>query len=128
MKLKNLRQVCGICGKAILPNADVHVDHIIPRSKGGPLEPWNERITHSKCNERKSDTIVPVQLPNLVTTRQKLSSTPASTSHVQRSLAYQQRQVLQGLCYRGDGHPATHGRRCNACYQKHLAAKRKLPH
>lgn len=44
--------VCGICSEPVEPN-DVHLDHIIPYSRGGPTTVENLRVTHSACNLRK---------------------------------------------------------------------------
>lgn len=45
---------CGICGGPVDPN-DVHLDHIVPHSKGGPTTAKNLRVTHSRCNLRRGD-------------------------------------------------------------------------
>ncbi len=44
---------------------------------------------------------------------------------MERRRLYQERQAALGLCYRGDGNKATHGYRCDPCYARHLAAKRR---
>ena len=44
--------VCGICSGEVDP-ADVHLDHIKPRSKGGPDTADNLQVAHSTCNLRK---------------------------------------------------------------------------
>lgn len=36
----------------------MHLDHIIPLSKGGTHEPNNVRITHAKCNLSKHSKII----------------------------------------------------------------------
>lgn len=45
--------VCGICGGVIDNFHDMHLDHIIPLSKGGTTEPLNIQLAHAICNERK---------------------------------------------------------------------------
>ncbi len=40
---------CGICGTRVEPS-DLHIDHIVPLSAGGPTEATNLRVTHSRCN------------------------------------------------------------------------------
>lgn len=45
--------VCGICQLPVDPS-DVHIDHIVPLSKGGRTMGENLRVTHSICNARKS--------------------------------------------------------------------------
>jgi HNH endonuclease len=44
--------LCGIC-KLALKRADVAIDHIIPRSHGGPDSFANLRPTHPQCNRRR---------------------------------------------------------------------------
>ncbi len=46
---------CGICHKAVLFER-MHLDHIIPLSKGGTHEPRNVQVTHQLCNNRKYST------------------------------------------------------------------------
>ena len=43
---------CGICGKRV-SLADMHLDHIVPLSKGGDHSPWNVQPAHELCNKRK---------------------------------------------------------------------------
>ncbi len=47
----------GICPACRLPLpgdlAGAEVDHIIPRSRGGPDLLWNRRLVHFKCNRDK---------------------------------------------------------------------------
>jgi hypothetical protein len=35
----------------------VVIDHIIPKSRGGPNVPWNMQLLHAVCNIRKSDKL-----------------------------------------------------------------------
>lgn len=44
--------VCGICGGAVAPD-DVHIDHIVPWSRGGAETLSNLQVAHSLCNMRK---------------------------------------------------------------------------
>lgn len=44
--------VCHICGDEVAPD-QVHVDHVIALSKGGPSDPENLRVAHARCNMRK---------------------------------------------------------------------------
>lgn len=44
--------VCQLCGGDVDPT-DIHLDHIYPRSKGGPDTVENLQVTHSLCNLRK---------------------------------------------------------------------------
>jgi hypothetical protein len=43
---------CGICGGEVAED-DVHIDHILPISKGGKTEDSNLRVTHSGCNSTR---------------------------------------------------------------------------
>jgi len=47
---------CAYCGKKIRWS-DAHVDHIWPRSKGGPDAEWNLVVACPECNLKKSDKI-----------------------------------------------------------------------
>lgn len=43
--------MCGICGEDMFGETDpIHVDHIIPVSKGGTNEYENLQPAHSRCN------------------------------------------------------------------------------
>lgn len=44
--------VCGICGDDVELD-DIHIDHIVPVSKGGSNRLTNLRVTHARCNMRK---------------------------------------------------------------------------
>lgn len=45
---------CQICGKYMPDGVGLHIDHIIPISKGGKSVPSNLQVLCSKCNGRKS--------------------------------------------------------------------------
>ncbi len=49
--------VCHICTLPIASIADLHFDHVIPLSKGGPHTAENIKPAHALCNLRKSDKI-----------------------------------------------------------------------
>lgn len=44
---------CQICGKYMPDEVGLHIDHIIPVSKGGKSIPSNLRVLCSKCNGSK---------------------------------------------------------------------------
>lgn len=46
------RSICYICGEKVQPS-DVHLDHVVPLSRGGWHVGANLRVTHSWCNQRK---------------------------------------------------------------------------
>lgn len=48
---------CQICGKYMPDGVGLHIDHIIPVSKGGKTVPSNLQVLCSKCNGHKSDQI-----------------------------------------------------------------------
>jgi len=52
--LKRENQVCRSCGMPVADN-DIHFDHIIPWSKGGPTEENNIQLLCGACNRKKSD-------------------------------------------------------------------------
>lgn len=47
---------CGLCGRDVHP-ADIHIDHIHPRSLGGRDELDNLQVTHAICNMRKGNRV-----------------------------------------------------------------------
>jgi hypothetical protein len=50
--LKRENQVCRICGQPV-QDEDIHFDHIIPWSKGGPSEEHNIQLLCGCCNRKK---------------------------------------------------------------------------
>jgi len=50
---KRDKYTCRECGKVMLDEVGLHIDHIIPVSKGGKSIPSNLRVLCSKCNGRK---------------------------------------------------------------------------
>ena len=46
---------CRYCGKKAKP---VELDHVIPRSHGGPNTPWNLVVACHRCNDRKGNQTV----------------------------------------------------------------------
>jgi hypothetical protein len=50
--LKRDNQICSVCQKPVL-DADIHFDHIIPWSKGGPTEEYNLRLLCGRCNQKR---------------------------------------------------------------------------
>lgn len=46
---------CQLCGKYMPDTVGLHVDHIIPVSKGGKSIPSNLQVLCSKCNGKKSN-------------------------------------------------------------------------
>jgi 5-methylcytosine-specific restriction endonuclease McrA len=48
--------VCGLCGDDVDPD-DVHIDHIMPWSRGGKHELSNLQVAHSTCNLRKGNRV-----------------------------------------------------------------------
>jgi 5-methylcytosine-specific restriction endonuclease McrA len=54
------KMCCGICGKKVRPT-DMHFDHIIPLSQGGPHSEYNLQVSHATCNLRKGPGRLPSQ-------------------------------------------------------------------
>lgn len=52
--LKRENQVCRSCGMPVA-DEEIHFDHIIPWSKGGPTEENNIQLLCGTCNRKKSD-------------------------------------------------------------------------
>jgi 5-methylcytosine-specific restriction endonuclease McrA len=50
--------VCHICTEPIASMADLHFDHVVPLSKGGPHIAENIRPSHALCNMRKSNRLI----------------------------------------------------------------------
>ena len=50
-------KLCAICRK-IVEWDDYNIDHVKPHNKGGETILSNAQITHSKCNQKKSDNYV----------------------------------------------------------------------
>jgi len=48
---------CGYCGKKA-DSTNLHIDHIIPKSKGGTNHPDNLRTSCIECNLGKSDVLL----------------------------------------------------------------------
>ena len=48
--------VCGICGGDVEAD-DVHIDHVLPASKGGPTVASNLQVSHSRCNLDKGASV-----------------------------------------------------------------------
>lgn len=49
---------CQLCGKQMFDNVGLHIDHIIPISKGGKTVESNLQVLCSVCNLKKSDKII----------------------------------------------------------------------
>lgn len=47
--------VCGICKEALFEGDKIHVDHILPRARGGSDDFENLQPSHYKCNLQKGD-------------------------------------------------------------------------
>lgn len=67
---------CKICGASAADGAKLHVDHIIPVSKGGKTEKANLRTLCERCNLGKSNKIENVPVP-AVPTKQIKPQLPA---------------------------------------------------
>lgn len=52
----------GGCGKPLVAPEGNHVDHLVPRARGGPDEDWNLQLMHPACNDRKQDALVPAAI------------------------------------------------------------------
>jgi hypothetical protein len=46
---------CQACGASASSGAELHIDHILPRSKGGTDDRWNLQVLCRDCNLGKGD-------------------------------------------------------------------------
>lgn len=53
--------ICHLCQKPV-SRQNFHVDHLVPRSKGGPDTPENLAVAHPFCNQSRGAGRVPAQL------------------------------------------------------------------
>ena len=60
---------CRICGASAQDGVKLHVDHIIPVSKGGKTEKSNLRTLCERCNLGKGDKIESVPVPSAAVQR-----------------------------------------------------------
>ena len=56
---KEQQGICGICKQRIEPWERMHIDHIVPRSRGGSDERSNLQAAHAVCNLRKGNRMPP---------------------------------------------------------------------
>ena len=52
-KLRSNGNACALCGRLILAEDKVHIDHIIPVRKGRIDDPSNLQVVHDICNLTK---------------------------------------------------------------------------
>lgn len=50
------RSICHLCGE-LVPADDIHIDHIVPLSRGGNHSADNVAVAHSMCNMRKGSRL-----------------------------------------------------------------------
>jgi 5-methylcytosine-specific restriction endonuclease McrA len=55
--LNSYPHICGLCGEQINSIDEMHVDHIIPLSRGGKDILANLQLTHARCNMDKGNTL-----------------------------------------------------------------------
>src|SRR5437899_12829912 len=56
---RDFKGICALCG-GYVEIEQASRDHIIPRSLGGGNNRENIQLTHKTCNNRKGDTLYPV--------------------------------------------------------------------
>lgn len=68
------RSTCYLCGQRCEPN-DIHLDHVIPLSRGGSHTAANLRVTHGQCNIRKAANLLPTDTPATLPSRRSVPRT-----------------------------------------------------
>lgn len=53
MSIKIETVYCCLCGKPIIKEKELSIEHLMPRSRGGVDEMGNWGIAHKKCNQQK---------------------------------------------------------------------------
>lgn len=51
-------RACRYCGRVLGPRARLHVDHVLPVSRGGSDEPENLVVACERCNVRKGSRLL----------------------------------------------------------------------
>ncbi len=54
------KSTCYLCGKTCEPH-EIHLDHVMPLSKGGHHTAENLRVACSTCNLAKGDSVLPAR-------------------------------------------------------------------
>jgi 5-methylcytosine-specific restriction endonuclease McrA len=79
--------------------AEVHEDHIIPRSRGGPASAsWNIQILHALCNERKREHLTPLAIA--LAAEHGITIPPATVRHGRGPTALRHDQMLPAAAVR----------------------------
>ena len=68
---------CQKCGKHMPDEVGLHIDHIVPISKGGKSIPSNLQVLCSKCNGQKSDKVTEKSTSKKAIKEQKTAKTKA---------------------------------------------------
>lgn len=103
--------LCAICGQPL--GEDVTLDHIIPRSLGGPWKDWNLQAAHRACNAEKDSKLVQspkrisaISYPPVNELLQFIADNPGDTI---QTIAIGLNAVVSDT-YRNLGHLYTHGK------------------
>ena len=78
------------------PRHNLHVDHVIPRAKGGPDEEWNYQLLCGYCNSVKGDRLTTQQLWETNQTAAILSDTERVKRLWQRRSKEREKQRFPG--------------------------------
>ncbi len=113
---------CKICGASAADGAKLHVDHIIPVSKGGKTERANLRTLCERCNLGKSDKIENVPVP-AVPTKQIKPQFPAPEDVSEESHDLPLSKVVQLLTNSGIRYVDNTGR--GGCFWIELTSESK---
>ena len=53
--------LCPLC-REVLGDGRLHIDHIVPHSRGGGNERSNLQVTHASCNQSKGNDVEPTDM------------------------------------------------------------------
>jgi 5-methylcytosine-specific restriction endonuclease McrA len=91
------RNTCQYCG-VILPSAELTLDHVIPRSRGG-LSTWENLVAacHS-CNRRKGNHLL-IELEHMKLQREPRPFTLHTSRHIMRMIGHSDSKWRKYLYY-----------------------------
>ncbi len=91
------RNTCQYCG-VVLPSAELTLDHVVPRSRGG-LSTWENLVAacHS-CNRRKGNHLLP-EIDHMKLLREPRPFTLHTSRHIMRMIGHSDQKWRKYLYY-----------------------------